>query len=256
MSRTSWAALIALVAVCLATFAGVPSAAAARYTPPPLTGHVVDATNTLSAEQIAALDRKLTAFREQRGFAVVAFVVPTLDGLPIEDVAYDTFNTWGVGAQDKDNGVLLVIAPNERRVRIETGKGVGGELTDLESAEILRTYVSPAMRRGDLFAAVDGGTDAIAKALADELPVDKSAPSERGQEQPKPSPLRMWMLLAGLVVVGLLSLVSPTFRVILFGILQALLFMRGGGGGRGGGSFGGYSGGGGRSGGGGASDSY
>jgi len=260
MKRTWLACLLAFLAIVATIAVGTP-AVAARFVPPPLEGHVVDGTNTLTGEQRAEIDRKLEDFRQRTGFAIVAFVVPSLEGSTIEDVAYDTFNTWKVGEAGKDNGVLLVIAPNDRRSRIETGKGVGGALTDLESAEILRGYVTPAMRDGDLRRAVDDGTSAIEKALSDELPIGANGtPAER----PAPAPSwTHWLFIGVILLVGLLALISPTFRWVLLGILQGLIFNRGGGGrggfsggGFGGGGGGGYSGGGGSSGGGGASDSY
>src|ERR1700679_3844186 len=118
------AALVALVALAFPAFA---------FTPPALHGHVVDTAGALTAEEVAALDAKLDAVRQRSGFAVVAFVVGSLEGEPIDDVAYTTFNTWRVGEKGLDNGVLLVVAPNERKTRIETGKGVGGAPTDLQS---------------------------------------------------------------------------------------------------------------------------
>ncbi len=239
---------MALLAIFGVLIALARDAAAAKFQPPPLQGYVVDGTSTLTREQIASLDARLEAFRKEKGFSVVAFVVPSLEGYNIEDVAYDTFNTWQVGDVGKDNGALLVIAPNERRIRIETGKGVGGELTDIESAEILRNHVAPAMREGDLYKAVDQGTSAIATALAGDLPV-----SQPSGETPKTAPSSPFGSIGMIVLIGLLillSIVFPPFRYVLFALLSGAF--RGGGGG------GGFSsgGGGGRSGGGGASGSY
>jgi uncharacterized protein len=94
---------------------------------------VVDTAGALTASEREALDSKLDQVRLQTGLAVVVFYPGSLDGENVEDVAYQAFNQWGVGQKGKDNGVLLVLAKNERKVRIETGKGVGGELTDIQS---------------------------------------------------------------------------------------------------------------------------
>lgn len=240
--------VVALWAIFGVLFWLARDASAAKFQPPPLEGYVVDGTSTLTREQIATLDQKLETFRKEKGFSVVAFVVPSLEGTNIEDVAYDTFNTWQVGDVGKDNGALLVIAPKERRIRIETGKGVGGELTDIESSEILRNYVAPAMQAGDLYKAIDQGTGAIGEALAGDLPV-----SQPSRETPKTAPSSPFGSIGMILLIGLLlilSIVFPPFRFLLFALLGGF---RGGGGGGGGFSSGG---GGGRSGGGGASGSY
>lgn len=240
---------MAVLAFFAVLFALARDASAAKFQPPPLEGYVVDGTNTLTRDQIATLNQRLETFRKEKGFSVVAFVVPSLEGNNIEDVAYDTFNTWQVGDVGKDNGALLVIAPQERRIRIETGKGVGGELTDIESSEILRNYVAPAMQGGDLYKAVDQGTLAIAEALAGDLPV-----SQPSGQTPKTAPSSPFGSIGMILLIGLLlilSIVFPPFRFLLFAILGG--GFRGGGGGGGGFSSGG---GGGRSGGGGASGSY
>src|SRR6185436_945485 len=104
------------------------------------------------------------------------FVVGSLEGETIDDIAYKTFNAWGVGQKGKDNGVLLVIAPNERKVRIETGLGVGGALTDLQSNDIIRQVIAPKLKDNRFFEAIDQGTNAIAEALIKGTPGGEKAP--------------------------------------------------------------------------------
>jgi uncharacterized protein len=99
--------------------------ARAAFTPPELHGHVKDTAGVLTPAEVSTLDAKLNQARVTSGFAVVVFIVGSLEGESIEDVAFTTFNTWKVGAAKEDDGVLLVIAPKERKTRIETGKGVG-----------------------------------------------------------------------------------------------------------------------------------
>lgn len=138
---------------------------AAPYRPPPIAGHVTDAAQKLTPAQVKALDQKLADYRKCSGNHVAVFLAASLEGKTIEDVAYETFNTWKIGESKKDNGALLVLAPNERKVRIETGKGVGGNLTDIQSKDILREKVSPRLKKDDFFGAVDEGTTAIGAAL-------------------------------------------------------------------------------------------
>ena len=230
-------ARIALVFLSLAW----ATAAFGKVELPPLTSHVVDPSGLLSEAEKRSIDTRLEQTRRTRGFTIVALVVKTLDGEPIEDLAYRAFNDWQIGDATRDDGVLLVIAADEKRSRIETGKGIGGELTDLESAEVLREVVSPPMHAGELAVAVDTGTRAIEDKLS-----DRPSTPPGDTDAPRGIP---WPALA-LALLFALSLFSPTARLALFSILGSLSF---GGGRRGGG--GGFGGGGGSSGGGGASGS-
>src|SRR4051794_1362119 len=140
-----WARLTAVLAVLGAILTLATSALA--FKPPPLDGHVVDTAGKLSAEDIRYLDAKLAGYRRQTGFAIVAFITGSLDGENIDDAAYATFNAWKLGEKGKDNGVLLMIPPADRKVRIETGKGVGGEVTDLQSNDIIRQVIGPLLQQ-------------------------------------------------------------------------------------------------------------
>jgi len=236
------------------------AATAGPYVPPPLHGHVVDASGRMLAPgDVMALDRKLGAIRKQTGFAIVALVVGSLADASIEDVAYAAFNAWKIGDQGKDNGVLVVVAPVERKVHIETGKGVGGALTDLQANDIIRTTMGPLLAQGRIADAIDAGTAAIAVALMQDAPAVKPAP-RRGM-----SAMKLGFLVGALAVGALiliLSIVSPAFRTkvgplgnalglvgkVLVGIVSLFGGKKGGGGGS--------AGGGGKSGGGGSSGSY
>ncbi|MGK3997361.1 TPM domain-containing protein [Sorangium sp. So ce1024] len=253
-------AVAAAVALVCALIAGP---AFADFKPPALTGHVVDTAGRLDPADIRTLDAKLDRIRRQTGFEIVAFIAGSLEGETIEDVAYKAFNTWQLGQRGADNGVLLVIAPSERRVRIETGKGVGGALTDLQSNDIIRQTINPLLQQDRFRDAIDQGTTEIARALIAGTPEEERRPAPGAQPAPTPvSPIRVGVTVIAVVAALLLALVSPTFRWFLWLALQAILFRGGGGGFRGGGGsgvgggsgFGG--GGGGRSGGGGSSDSY
>jgi uncharacterized protein len=243
-----------LLAATLALFALlIASPALAAFTPPPLNGHVVDTAGKLTDADILYLDQKLERLRRKGGFEIVAFVVGSLEGETIDDVAYKAFNAWELGQKGRDNGVLLVIAPSERKVRIETGKGVGGALTDLQSNDIIRQRINPLLQQDRFRDAVDQGATAIARTLSQGTPQDEKQPPASAPE--KPSAVNTLVLIGVGILVLILAIVSPTFRHFLFFFL---LFGggRGGGGGVGGGGGSGYQGGGGRSGGGGSSDDY
>jgi uncharacterized protein len=181
--------------------------------------------------------------------------------MSIEDVGYEAGNRWGVGSKEGDEGVILLVSTGDRKLRIETGHGAGGALTDLQSSRINREVVGPLMKQDKVYDAVDQGTDAILKELVANTP---GGASETGKAQPKRADkpatvsdlVKLGIGIVILIAVIVLAIVSPTFRHILFFFL---LFGRGGGGGgRGGGGGGGsgYGGGGGSFGGGGSSDDY
>ncbi len=242
------ALLAALIALALPAFA---------FTPPPLRGHVVDTAGVLSPDEIAALDAKLDGVARRTGYQIVAFVPRSLEGESIDDVAYETFNTWHLGQKGKDNGVLLVIAPHERRTRIETGAGVEGPLTDLQSDDILLHDVVPALKQNRVYDAIDQGTTAIARTLVGEPgTVPRTGRPNAPTAREQPSIKEVGVAIGGLALLLVLSIFFPRLRSLLWFLIG--LFIgggRGGGGGFGGGG-GGSAGGGGRSGGGGASEDY
>jgi uncharacterized protein len=234
--------------------------------PPPLNGHVVDTTGSLSAEDVRDLDLTIDAMGNTGGFALVVLVTG-LDGMAIEDIAYTAFNTWGIGEKSKDNGVLLVIAPHERRVRIETGKGIGGALPDLRTNDIIRTSIEPYLKQKQLRTAIEDGAIAIAQALRADDSWKRSEtrrePGAAGGASSSP-----WQIIGG--IVGVLVLLLVLGRRRRGGGGGGSMWW--GGGGWGGGGFGGggggagggwsdgggsgYTGGGGHSGGGGSNDSF
>ena len=238
----------------------VPSRARA-FAPPPLpTGaYVVDTAGKLTAADKAYFDAKLSQVAAERGTRIAVFVVDSLGDEPVEDVAIQTAKAWGVGIKGKDNGVLLLVAPNERKVRIEVGKQVEGNLTDLQSNDIIQ-QMKPALRANDLRGAVDVGTTAIA-AAAGGAPVPHAARPQRDGAS-----TRMPVLTLGIPIALILLIMFLRRRGGGGGYGGGGGFMGGGffgGGGGGGGGFGGGggggdggAGGGGDFGGGGSSDSY
>jgi len=245
--------LSALAALAVVLGALDPRSALAAV--PPLVGHVVDVPGALSGAERSALDAKLEHARRTRGLTVVVLVAGPLDPAQgtIDDVAYEAFNTWGVGAKGKDDGVLLVVAPTDRKLRIETGKGVGGALTDVQSSHINRDIIGPELRAGRVYNALDRGTDAILEALAKDAPAP--APVAR-RKSPLENPVVVAVIVVVVLLVIVLSIVSRTFRTFFFAFLRIFWFLLSVFSGRGGGGGGGYTGGGGRSGGGGSSDDY
>jgi uncharacterized protein len=142
----------------------VPSAALA-FDVPSHDGAVTDVSGTLSAEDDTILEARIAGYRSRTGNEIGVLVIESLEGETIEDVAYRTFNTWGVGKKDLDNGVLVVLALKEHRSRIETGKGIGHLLTDVTASHILSDVLAPYMRRNEVRAGIMATLIAIESSL-------------------------------------------------------------------------------------------
>ena len=140
------AALLALVPCALAT---------PKF--PVLTGRVVDNAGLLTPQLREQLTTELAAIEAKSTDQVVVVTVPSLDGYAIEDYGYQLGRTWGIGQQGKDNGVILLVAPNERKVRIEVGRGLEPTMTDIMSKLIIENAILPAFRRGDFAAGITAG---------------------------------------------------------------------------------------------------
>lgn len=257
------AAFIALIVALCGARIGT-AVAAPTVALPPLVGHVVDPAHQLTSAEATRLDNELEGLRARTGHAVVVLVLASLAGEPIEDVAYRAFNQWGVGGTGVDDGVLLVVSTGDRRVRIETGKGVGGALTDLQSNDIIRLQIGPALAKGQLYAGLEAGVQAITAALAKDptLAPPTRAPPSGARSTSGDSSMTVLILVGVMIVLGIGAAVSPAIRGVLWpvlrvlgGILRILAMFSGRGGGSGSGRDR-YRGGGGRSGGGGSSGSY
>jgi uncharacterized protein len=132
---------------------------------PPLTGRVVDRADLLSPAVEAELTTKLEALEAESSDQVVVATIPDLQGYEIEEYGYQLGRAWGIGQNDTNNGVLLIVAPNERKVRIEVGYGLEGVLTDGLSGLIIQRQILPAFRDGDFERGVVQGVDAIDQQL-------------------------------------------------------------------------------------------
>ncbi|MBB5222469.1 uncharacterized protein HNP73_002405 [Amaricoccus macauensis] len=250
-----------LLAVALVFIAAVAWA----QTFPPLTGRIVDQAGILSPEAKADIEPKLVELETKSGIQLVVATVSSLDGQAIEPYANELFRAWRLGEATQNNGVLLLVAPNERRVRIEVGYGLEGTLTDALSSVIIANAITPRFKAGDFSGGVVRGVDDIITVLTTDASEWAARPDLRLDRQPEAGPPD-WLLIAGFFGFFALFTISPGFRRLVMNVMFALLVTSGSGrsggfgGGRGGGGFGGggggFSGGGGSSGGGGASGSW
>ena len=149
---------------------------------PALTAHVMDSTGTLDATQRAALEAKLAAFEQARGAQVVMLIVPTTQPEDIAAYAQRVGDTWKIGRKDVGDGLLLVVAKNDRKVRIETTKALEGAIPDLAARQIIESAITPRFRQGDFAGGLSAAADQImARISGENLPTPESRSAGRQQ---------------------------------------------------------------------------
>jgi len=223
---------------------------------PPLTGRVVDQAGLLSDADKISLETRLEDLEAKSGIQLVVATVKSLDGDEIEPYANQMFRAWKLGERTRNNGVLLLVAPSERRVRIEVGYGLEATLTDALSKVIIANAITPRFKSGDFPGGIHRGVDDIITVLTTDASEWQKRPSLRVDSDPAEGPVN-WLVISGILLFVTLMAVSRNFRMLVFAMLLSGRSGGGHGGGFGGGfggaSRGGFSGGGGSSGGGGAS---
>jgi uncharacterized protein len=230
---------------------------------PTLSGRVVDQAGMLDAGARTQISQMLEAHEQASGEQLVVVTVPDLQGSTIEDYGYQLGRAWGIGQKGKDNGALLLVAKDERRVRIEVGYGLEGRLTDAQSSIIINSVMLPAFKQGNFSAGIQAGAAAMLQVLGGDplAQPQQRAASEHGREQ-LPWPLFLFLIVVVVLVVrgGGGGGRGGGGRSVLNGaILGSVLGgggSSGGGFGAGGGGGGGFGGGGGSFGGGGASGGW
>ncbi len=193
-----------LLAVVLFLLAAGAAFAQPRF--PTLTGRVVDGANLLSAEDRAKITADLEALQTKSTDQLVVVTLPSLQGYSIEDYGYQLGRAWKIGQEGVNNGVLLIVAPTERKVRIEVGRGLEPQLTDAMSSLIVQNALLPAFRRGDWA----GGIRAGVRDIIDVLQGDAEAVKERLARGTKRSaqgpdwetliPLIIWLAIVGYII--------------------------------------------------------
>ena len=148
----------ALLAPLLLLLVAAPAAAQDF---PALTGRVVDAASIIPDADEAALAQKLEAVEKASSRQLVVATGPSLGGYPIEDYGYQLGRKWGIGQKGANNGIILLVAPNDRKVRIEVGYGLEPIMTDALSGDIISGQILPAFKKGDFPGGINAGADAI-----------------------------------------------------------------------------------------------
>jgi uncharacterized protein len=263
--------IVTTLVVLLLGLAAVP--ALAQPTFPALSGRVVDQARLLSEAREAEITAKLAALEADTGDQLVVVTIDSLQDLEIEDYGYRLGRAWGIGAEETDSGVLLIVAPNERKVRIEVGYGLEPVLTDALSNQIIQTEILPPFREGGFERGISAGVDAIDAQL-------RLDPAEAAARAAASEPTGSEMPIMTAVIIGVVFLllfinlvraagggrrrrhgrgshgIGPILIWTAAEVLGSASRSRSGGGSDFGGGFGGFSGGGGSFGGGGASGGW
>lgn len=260
---------------------GFSTAPYAEVQIPPLAARVTDLTQTLSAAQQQALEQKLTAFEAQKGAQIVVLIVPTTKPEEIEQFSIRVADAWKIGRKGTDDGVILLVAKEDRTLRIEVGYGLEGAIPDITAKRIIEETITPRFRNGDFYAGIDQGVDRLMGVINGEaLPPPKPNRWKETNSFENIFPLALFLIFvvggilralfgrllgasiaAGVASIGAWLLISSLIGALIAGVIAFILILsgasgigggtgRGGGGGMGGGGF---SGGGGGFGGGGAS---
>jgi uncharacterized protein len=132
---------------------------------PPLTSPVTDLTHTLTPEQTGSLEQTLRAFEQRKGSQLAVLIVPTTQPETIEQYSIRVATTWKLGRKGVDDGALLVIAKDDRALRIESGYGVEGALSDVIASRIIREVITPQFRNGEFYAGIAAGVDRIIRTI-------------------------------------------------------------------------------------------
>jgi len=198
-------------AVVAALLLALVTAAAYALTFPPLTGRVVDQANILDAATRQSITDKLAAVEAKSGDQIVVVTLSSLQGTSIEDYGYQLGRQWGIGEKSRNNGALLIVAPNERKVRIEVGYGLEGALTDAVTRLIIQNAILPRFRANDFAGGITRGVDDIVQVVSG----DAEEYKRRAAQRPDTAP-QGWN--------------AASFVLILLVLVVMFAMMRGGGG--------------------------
>ena len=183
--------------------------AGAQIAVPPLTGRFTDQTATFSAEQKAALEQTLQAFEARKGSQLAVLIVPTTAPEAIEQYALRVAEQWKLGRKKVDDGALLIVAKNDRALRIEVGYGLEGALNDATSKRIISDIITPRFKQGDFYGGITAGVDQIIRVIDGEpLPRPSGQPGGGIGDMQQYVPV---IFILALVVGGLLRSVLGRF---------------------------------------------
>ncbi len=188
--------------LCFVLLANLPAHAVPDF--PALSGRVVDEAQLLSAENEKALSEKLEAHETTTSNQIVVATVSSLEGYDISDYAIQLARHWQIGTEEKNNGIVILVAPNERKVRIEVGYGLEGILPDVLAGQIIRKEILPAFKENEYPKGINQGTEAVLQAIAGEYQAEPVSSNPKGS------------------IKGIPEKIIPFLFLLVFGIPELL----------------------------------
>ncbi|MFN0160185.1 MAG: TPM domain-containing protein [Burkholderiales bacterium] len=202
-----WRQFIASLFAIAALAAGTSAPAQDLLPVPVLTARVIDQTRTLSEAQRADLEGRLAAFEKAHGSQIVVLIVASTRPEPIEDFAHRVGDIWKIGRAGVGDGLLMVVAKDDRRMRIDVARALEGAVPDLAAKQIIREAIAPRLAQGDFAGGIGAGLDAIFKRIEGDVPAPGARPSEGAQADQ----IESWLMI-GLVA---LFVGGAVFRALL-----------------------------------------
>lgn len=212
------ASILALL-LCFAT------TALALVAVPPLSGRVVDQTGTLGADDVASLTQRLKDLETRKGSQIAVLIVPTTDGEALEPFSLRVAEAWKIGRKKVDDGALLIVAKNDRKLRIEVGYGLEGALTDVTTKRIIDEDITPKFKAGDFAGGISAGVDRMIRIVNGEKLPDPEPPHWQDSQSFNPDDLFNPLLLVPAILLGgiLRGLLGRLLGSTAAGLLTALI---------------------------------
>lgn len=202
--------LLTMVASCLTQTAWA-------LDPPPLRGRINDYAGMLSPTVAQTLEQKLAIFEQETSNQIVLLTVPTLEGDTIDGFAIRVAESWKIGQQGKDNGVFLILAKNERKIRIEVGTGLQGVLPDITAGQIIRNVIAPSLRSGEVDRGITAGLNALIDATRGEFKAPATEQKAMGKKRSSGYELFLTLLIVGTLLTARAASSSRTAGILAGG---------------------------------------
>ena len=223
--------LAALALLLTATSLAFPPAAGADVAIPPLRARVTDLTGTLTAEQKGTLEQRLAAFEARKGSQIAVLMLPSTKPEEIEQYSIRLAEAWKIGRKGTDDGLILVVAKEDRRLRIEVGYGLEGAIPDAIAKRVISESITPKFKAGDFYGGISDGVDQLIKLVdGEKLPPPSAAPtpgSSPGGPDPGDwlGPAFLFLLIGGAILRAVMGrLTGALAMAVMGGIAGAFLF--------------------------------